>query len=67
MRYTLKMYEDSMGSFTQPGCTDLKDALWHVNMAREHDFLPPLELDDLRRLLRKTDKGWAKLVREHAH
>ncbi len=63
-RFTLKMYYDDMGSFTQPGCTDLTDALWHVNSAREHDGLRPMTLDTLRALFRGTGKGWAKRVTE---
>jgi hypothetical protein len=46
-RFTLNMYRDDMGSFRQPGCRDAEDALWHINKAREHDGLPPIELDDL--------------------
>lgn len=46
-RFTLKLWKDDMGTFTQPGCRDAEDALWHVNRAREHDNLPPIDLDDL--------------------
>jgi hypothetical protein len=60
-RYTLKMYKDDMGSFTQHGVTSLEDALWHVNSARAHDGLKPIEIDELKRLKRGTDKGWLKL------
>ena len=59
--YTLKLWTDSMGSFTQPGCRDLEDALWHVNKAREHDGLHPLSMDDFEILVLK---GKAKFVPE---
>lgn len=63
-RFTLKMYYDDMGSFTQPGCSDLVDALWHVNSARAHDGLRPMTIETLQALFRETDKGWAKRVQE---
>lgn len=59
--YTLKMYRDDMGSFTQPGVSSLEDALWHVNSARDHDGLRHIDIDELKRLKRGTDKGWLKL------
>jgi len=43
-RFTLSFYLNDMGSFIQPGCRDMDDALWHVNRARAHDGLPPLTL-----------------------
>jgi hypothetical protein len=52
MRYTLTLWKDDMGTFTQPGCRDSEDALWHVNRAREHDGLPPMDLDELNDALR---------------
>ena len=55
-RFTLRLYLNDMGSFTQPGCADLEDALWHVNNARDHDGLPPLQIEYLRALSR-TRKG----------
>lgn len=61
-RYTLTMFEDSMGSFKQPGCTDKADALWHVNSARDHDGLPHLNLEEFEALMRGTDKGWARFT-----
>jgi hypothetical protein len=47
MRYTLDFWRDDMGTFKQPGCTGAKDALWHINKAREHDGLAPLTMDDM--------------------
>ena len=47
INYTLKLWRDDMGTFTQPGCRDAEDALWHINSARDHDGLPLIELDDL--------------------
>lgn len=58
-RYTLRMFLDDMGSFTQPGCTTLEDALWHVNSARDHDGLAHIGLDKLKHLLRGSNDGWA--------
>lgn len=43
MRYYLEFYKDDMGSFYQSGCRDMDDALWHVNQARDHDGLMPLD------------------------
>lgn len=51
MRYTLNLWRDDMGTFKQPGCRDAEDALWHINKAREHDNLPPIELDELQEAL----------------
>jgi hypothetical protein len=53
-----------MGSFTQPGCTSLEDALWHINSARDHDGLPAMEMDQLESLVRGTDKGKASFTQE---
>lgn len=47
MRYTLNFWSDDMGTFKQPGCRDVEDALWHINSARDHDGLKPLQADDL--------------------
>jgi hypothetical protein len=61
-RYKLKMYLEDMGSFTQPGCTDKEDALWHINSARAHDGLDPIDLDRLQELLDAGEFGstnWA--------
>lgn len=52
LRYTLKMYRDDMGTFTQPGCRDTEEALWHVNAARLHDGLAPLGLPEFKMMLR---------------
>lgn len=65
-RYTLTLFTDDMGSFKQPGCRNKEDALWHVNSARAHDGLKPLEMYHLERLLRGTHWGHAKLTREEA-
>lgn len=64
MKFTLRMFRDDMGSFTQPGCNSLEDALWHVNKAREHDNLAPIDLDELKRLSRGTNLGWLKMDEE---
>jgi hypothetical protein len=50
-RFTLNLWRDDMGTFTQPGCRDAEDALWHVNKAREHDGLAAITLDDLNEAL----------------
>jgi hypothetical protein len=60
--HTLTLFTDDMGSFKQPGCSSVEDALWHVNSARDHDGLPHLTIDDLMALFRGTNKGWAKLT-----
>jgi hypothetical protein len=41
-----------MGSFTQPGCRDVEDALWHVNSARDHDGLPHISIETLEAMIR---------------
>lgn len=56
------MFRDDMGSFTQPGVSSKEDALWHINSARDHDGLPHIDMEELERLIRKSDKGWAKFV-----
>lgn len=65
-RYTLRLYVNDMGSFTQPGCRSMEDALWHINSAREHDGLPPMSIDDLKALLstRKGSSQWAEFTPE---
>lgn len=67
MRYTLKLWKDDMGTFTQPGCRDAEDALWHVNSARAHDGLRPMDLDELNDALRspKSNTMRATLTPEH--
>lgn len=57
MRHTLTLWKDDMGSFKQPGCRNVEDALWHVNKAREHDGLPPMELDELEDAIRHPGCG----------
>jgi hypothetical protein len=64
-RSTLKMFTNDMGSFTQPGCRDKEDALWHINSARAHDGLKPLEMDHLDTLLRGCNWGWAHFTPEN--
>jgi len=59
--FTLRMFYDDMGTFTQPGCRDLEDALWHVNSARAHDNLKPMNMDTFESLFGPTNKGWARL------
>lgn len=61
-RRTLSMFLDDMGSFTQPGCETMEDALWHINSARDHDGLPHIDMDDLKLLFRGSNRGWAKWV-----
>lgn len=51
-RFTLNLWWDDMGTFTQPGCRNAEDALWHINSARDHDGLPHIELDELEAALR---------------
>lgn len=64
-RFTLRMFTDQMGSFSQPGCTSREDALWHVNKAREHDGLEALTTDQFDRLFHDNVKwGWARLEAE---
>lgn len=65
-RYTLTLFLDDMGSFTQPGCTSIEDALWHVNRARDHDGLHPLSLNQFRNLpgSRKGSSQWAEMKPE---
>lgn len=64
-RFTLTLFTEDMGSFKQPGCTDLIDALWHINSAREHDNLPSMDEETLRRLIQRgAYLGWAKLTPE---
>ena len=46
------MYRDDMGSFSQPGCRNKEDALWHINSARDHDGLPHIDMDDMNTMLR---------------
>ena len=65
-RFTLKMFTDQMGSFTQPGCTSHEDALWHVNNARAHDGIAPLTADQFDALFRGTNWGWARFEPEAA-
>lgn len=66
-RYTLKLWLDDMGSFTQPGCRDSFDALWHVNKAREHDGLDPITERDLVSMLDspRSNTARAVLIPEH--
>lgn len=64
-RFTLRMYYDDMGSFTQPGCRDLDDALWHINSARNHDGLMPMDMDCLLSLTKGDRKGWARLTEDY--
>lgn len=59
-RYTLNMWMDDMGSFTQPGCTDAQDALWHVNRAREHDGLRTLGLSKFQDMLQSPGSNTAR-------
>ena len=47
--FTIKVYADDMGTFTQPGCNSLEDALWHINSARGHDGLNPITIEGLRK------------------
>lgn len=61
-KFTLRIFTDDMGSFSQPGCSSIDDALWHVNSAREHDALDPIDMDTLQSLFARTNKGWAKMV-----
>ena len=59
---TLKMYLDDMGSFTQPGCDSVEDALWHVNSARDHDGLKPLPIEKFAALFRMKGSNFARFV-----
>lgn len=61
-KFTLKLFTDDMGSFTQPGCNDDADALWHVNSARQHDHLKPLTPEQFAHLLRGAHWGHAKKI-----
>ena len=63
-RFTVRLYMEDMGSFTQPGCTSLEDALWHINNARDHDGLPRIDIAKLRGLSR-TRKGSTKWLTTH--
>lgn len=45
-RFTLNLWTDDMGTFVQPGCRGMEDALWHVNSARDHDGLKSLTLEE---------------------
>lgn len=63
-RFTLDFWCDDMGSFRQPGCSSLEDALWHVNSARAHDGLAPLDMDDMHAALRTTDTMHATIKAE---
>lgn len=66
-RFTLRMFRDDMGSFVWSGCTSKEDALWHINSARAHDGLRPIDMDDLNLLLLGSNpRGWAKFKREEA-
>jgi len=62
MKHTLRIFYDDMGSFTQPGVETREDALWHVNSARDHDGLRPMDMDTFNTLFNRTDKGWAKMT-----
>lgn len=57
-RLTLELWRDDMGSFKQPGCRNAEDALWHINKAREHDGLKPIELDELLDALRRPKNSF---------
>ena len=63
-RYTLRMFTDDMGSFTQPGCRDKEDALWHVNSARDHDGLKPLTMEAFELLFPGTNIAHARFIQE---
>jgi hypothetical protein len=63
--FTLSLFTDDMGSFKQPGCASKEDALWHINSARAHDGLRPLDMDDLEVLLRGCNWGHAKLTAQN--
>ncbi len=60
--FTLRMFMDDMGSFTQPGCSSKEDALWHINSARDHDGLPHIDMEKLEWLIRGANFGWAKFT-----
>lgn len=61
-KYKLIMFRDDMGSYTT-NCNDLDDALWEINSARDHDGLKHIDLDELKRMLRGTNRGNASLIR----
>ena len=63
-RFTLSMFRNDMGSFKQPGCTSKEDALWHINSAREHDGLAPIDMEELESLMRGSSEGYAKFKSE---
>ncbi len=59
---TLRMFLDDMGSFEQPGCDSVEDALWHVNNARDHDGLKPLSMEKFAALFRNRKSNFARFV-----
>jgi hypothetical protein len=59
--FTLVMFTDDMGSFKQPGCVDMIDALWHVNSARLHDNLTPYTMEKFEKLFTGVSWGYASL------
>jgi hypothetical protein len=63
-RYTLHLYMPDLGTFRQPGCASVADALRHVNDARAHDGLSALTLDTFRTLFLGGATGRADLVPE---
>jgi hypothetical protein len=57
MRFLITSYRDDMGHFQQPGCADVPDFMWHLNKAREHDNLPPLNLEETKAAITSVVEG----------
>lgn len=56
-RFTLNLWTNEGGSFRQPGCRSLDDALWHVNRSRDHDGLAPMDMKRLEMAFRRNKRG----------